>query len=480
MVTGSPETDPFDSLPGGLRLFLRNLHSLVPIKLDDSNYPSWSSTVKATLQAHRLFGYVDGSVQAPTPTILDEKAPVSADKQPVLKPNPAYDQWLIIDAQLRASLLALLSPTIQNLVHLCSSAAEIWDHLHTCYNSLSRTHIFQLKEQLNNLHKGHDSMQKYLDSVLGIVSSLALAREPVPEQDIILSVLRGFPSEYASLKQNIGTNITDLTFNKVSSWLLSEELNLQMEQKLHLGSSSSPSNEVHTALYTTNGRGESRRGRGRGRSFNGRRGGRTSGGGRFQSDRGRGRGPYRASTLVCQICGKFNHGAWQCWNRYNEDFSGPPHFINNAQALYTTYLTDTNQNWHLDSGATTHVTSDLSRLHNPLPYHGPNSVSTAGGQSLPISYVGSGKVSTPADTNQNWHLDSGATTHVTSDLSRLHNPLPYHGPNSVSTAGGQSLPISYVGSGKVSTPAVCSFIVHSYCGSTGDQRLEDDVSSVAL
>ncbi|VFQ60692.1 unnamed protein product [Cuscuta campestris] len=221
------ETDPFLSLPSGLKLFLRNLHSLVPTKLEDNNYPSWSSTVKATLQAHKLLGFVEGTEVMPSPTILDEKAPAS-DKGPVLKANPAYDLWIIIDAQLRASLLALLSPAVQNLVYHCNTAAEIWSHLHQ--------------------RKGQSSMQKYLDEALQIVNSLALAREPVSEQDVILNILRGLPPEYASLKQNVRTNIATVTLNSISSWLLSEELNIQLEQKLQLGSSSSSSTDLPTAL----------------------------------------------------------------------------------------------------------------------------------------------------------------------------------------------------------------------------------------
>ncbi|VFQ90936.1 unnamed protein product [Cuscuta campestris] len=236
--------DPFDTLPGGLKLFLRNLHALIPTKLEDHNYHAWSSTVRATLVAHRLLEFVDGTAQPPPPTIVDEKAPAAADGVPVLKPNPAYEQWTILDAQLRAALLATLSPSVQNLVHLCPTAAAIWDHFHQRYNSLSRTHIFQLKEQLHNLRKGELSMQAYLDEALKIVTALSLAREPVPEQDLILNVLCGLPSEYASLKQNVRTNITDLTFNKVSSWLLSEELNVQLEHKLQIGTPSTSNTDV--------------------------------------------------------------------------------------------------------------------------------------------------------------------------------------------------------------------------------------------
>ncbi|VFQ68229.1 unnamed protein product [Cuscuta campestris] len=209
-------SDPMDRLPTGLKLFVRNLQSLTPVKLDDTNYPSWSATVRANLIAHRLLGYVDGSEVPPPPLVLDEKAAAPGkDEPPVMKPNPAYDSWVLVDAQIRACLLAIVSPTVQTHIHALPSSAAIWNHLEQRYNSLSRTHIFQLKERLHSIQKGTDSMQTYLDTVLTIVSSLKLAHEDISEQDIILCVLRGLPTDYASLKQNVRTNIATVTFNQL-------------------------------------------------------------------------------------------------------------------------------------------------------------------------------------------------------------------------------------------------------------------------
>ncbi|VFR03194.1 unnamed protein product [Cuscuta campestris] len=157
--------DPMDHLPTGLKLFVRNLQSLTPVKLDDTNYPSWSATVRANLLAHRLLSYVDGSEPSPPALILDEKATApSKDAPPVMKPNPAYESWLIVDAQIRACLLAIVSPTVQTHIHALPTSAAIWNHLEQRYNSLSRTHIFQLKERLHSVTKGTDSMQTYLDT----------------------------------------------------------------------------------------------------------------------------------------------------------------------------------------------------------------------------------------------------------------------------------------------------------------------------
>nr|GMC64224.1 uncharacterized protein LOC112942063 [Ipomoea batatas] len=121
---------------------------------------------------------------------------------------------------------------------------------------------FELKEQLHNIQKGGDSMQKYLDFIVKIVAALDRAKSAIPEQNVILCVLRGLPSEYSSIKQNIRTNIVTVTFAQVSSWLLTKELTLQMEQRIQLRESTS-STEPHTTFYVGRGRGRSPdRGRG--------------------------------------------------------------------------------------------------------------------------------------------------------------------------------------------------------------------------
>ncbi|VFQ69551.1 unnamed protein product [Cuscuta campestris] len=382
-VTMAPTTaDPMDHLPTGLKLFVRNLQSLTPAKLDDSNFPSWSATIRANLMAHRLLGYVDGTEPAPPSLLLEEKAATSGKEDPpVMKANPAYETWLIVDAQIRACLLAIVSPTVQTHIHALPTSAAIWTHLEQRYNSLSRTYIFQLKERLHSLQKGSDSMQTYLDNVLNIVSSLTLAHEHISDQDVILCILRGLPADYSSLKQNIRTNIGNVNLNQVSAWLLSEELNINLERQLQItGSASSSSSEIHNALFTNSGRGNFRgrgrggyRGRGssRGRGAYGGRGSRPPG---HQRDDHHGRGGPQPGSVTCQLCGKPGHAVWDSWHRFDESYSGP------SQAYYTTQSTDINSNWHLDTGANAHVTSDLSRLQSSSPYQGTNSITTAGGK----------------------------------------------------------------------------------------------------
>ncbi|VFQ81921.1 unnamed protein product [Cuscuta campestris] len=282
--------DPFDALPGGLRLFLRNLHSLVPVKLEDNNYPSWSSTVKATLIAHRLLGYIDGTEHVPLPTIVDEKASSATDKEPVMKVNllsssstsaaTSARQFLSSPTTLAATgaRQTLFSPTTSAATgarHTSLFSNDVSSHRRMSDLSLLKVSSFQLVSKLPLA-----SARVQLEG--GCVTSLSLARETL----IFLIWVA-------------------VSFELVTSWSL--------RLRYHVKEPTQPQ---------------------------------------------------------AQACG--------CGSGMIVIYS----------LTYFIY-------WHLDSGASTHVTSDLSRLNNPTPYHGPNSVTTAGGQSLPISHVGSGQVYTP-------------------------------------------------------------------------------------
>ena len=48
--------------------------------------------------------------------------------------------------------------------------------------------------------------------------------------------------------------------------------------------------------------------------------------------------------------------------------------------------------------------------------------------------------------------DTGATTHMTSDLSQLCLATPYSGPDAITTAGGSGLSISSIGSSVLLIP----------------------------
>ncbi|KAH0765345.1 hypothetical protein KY285_001216 [Solanum tuberosum] len=124
-------------------------------------------------------------------------------------------------------------------------------------------------------------------------------------------------------------------------------------------------------------RGRIRNNRGRGGNHGGRKGyrGGSSTGNPW---------PSLESRSRCQICNGVNHLAPNCFQQYN-------HTINPAASAYLSQQSPpiTHQNWYPDSGATHHITPDLSNLHHFEDYKGMDQVNIGNGQGLPIHHTGS-------------------------------------------------------------------------------------------
>ena len=83
IITMADSASSYSSLP---------LNTMVPmliIKLTSSNYLLWKNQFVPLLASQDLFGYLDGSIRAPSATIL------TADG--TTKSNPAYTSWLHTD-----------------------------------------------------------------------------------------------------------------------------------------------------------------------------------------------------------------------------------------------------------------------------------------------------------------------------------------------------------------------------------------------
>ena len=111
--------------------------------------------------------------------------------------------WSLIDTQIHACLLIVISPQIQKYARGFATYGALWNALATRFNSLSTAHIFQLRDRLHTLRKGTRTMVQYLDEAASIISDLDALNEVVPKRDVINAVVRGLPAEFSSLKQHI-------------------------------------------------------------------------------------------------------------------------------------------------------------------------------------------------------------------------------------------------------------------------------------
>ncbi|KAL9228208.1 hypothetical protein vseg_003813 [Gypsophila vaccaria] len=101
-------------------------------------------------------------------------------------------------------------------------------------------------------------------------------------------------------------------------------------------------------------------------------------------------------TTVCQYCGYKGHTFPICRN-FNKahptftltPYSRPSRYPNNRpQAHSATVPAPSSPSWLVDSGATHHLTNDLSNLASHDPYEGFADIMIGDGSSIPISNIG--------------------------------------------------------------------------------------------
>ena len=106
--------------------------------------------------------------------------------------------------------------------------------------------------------------------------------------------------------------------------------------------------------------------------------------GRDDRHRGHGRAPTPYVDVTCQIYKIHGHPASDCWWRYQDDNKSDDD--GDKGANMASYGVDTN--WYPDSGATNHITGELSKLSTHDKYSGRDRVHTANGNGMQITHIG--------------------------------------------------------------------------------------------
>lgn len=95
------------------------------------------------------------------------------------------------------------------------------------FASQSRAHIMQLRLQLQTTKKGSQSMVDYLQKMKTIADNLAVASQPLNEDDLILHILGGLGSDYDALVISVTSRTEPITLTDLNGLLLSHEYRLE-------------------------------------------------------------------------------------------------------------------------------------------------------------------------------------------------------------------------------------------------------------
>ncbi|XP_010513247.1 PREDICTED: uncharacterized protein LOC104789213 [Camelina sativa] len=328
MATTPEASNTSDSItinPNNQTLLSLNMSNIT--KLTPTTYIIWKLQVHAFVDGHVLADYLDRSAEIP---------PATVTVSDVVTPNPALLHWRRQDKLLYSALLGSITPTVQSALSRTTTSAEIWATLADTY--------------------GTKTIDEYLYSLTTRFDALANLDSPMEHDDQIEQIFDGLPDEYRPIVDQVVARDTSPTIAYVHERLLNQEAKLL--------SKATPPAFPMTANVATNRPRQASRGshhNSNKKSFSN-----HSSSSHY--------GDVSQHQFQSRAASSPQSSPFRPWQPRANVAVGSPY--------------DPNP-WILDSGATHHMTSDLSNLSVHEPYTGGEDVIVAYGSPLPISHTGS-------------------------------------------------------------------------------------------
>jgi hypothetical protein len=349
---------------------LPNITYLAPTKLDDHNYLAWEFQFQPILKTYGLMGIVDGSEPSP-PKFLSSAAGSSADKEQ-LSLNPEYFIWERKDQFILSWFIANLTEKVVPTIYGMTTAKLVWNALANRYANPSRSRINQLRRQLQMLRQCTKNCAEFVRTAKMLADQLAILGKPVGDDDLISYIVGGLKPQYNSFVTSFSFANKDDSMDLKSflSQLLSYEQLIEHQNQDATAEASSyallsqrPNQHPAKPKFAYQ---PQRRPQHFSKPTYVKKPCRPSGN---QAPRNQAPGNnvvpssnFNTNRVACQICGKNNHQAFDCFHRMDFSFQGrhPPSELA-AMVSQSTALHEEDE-WLADSGANNHLTADLNNL----------------------------------------------------------------------------------------------------------------------
>ncbi|KAF5454397.1 hypothetical protein F2P56_024066, partial [Juglans regia] len=330
-----------------------NAHNQLLYKLTSSNFLAWHAQFDSLVIGYDLQGFINGSHPCPM-----------LGTNPTADAIAARSRSICQDKLLLNCIFALVLESIMPLIAASGTSREAWLKLTRLYANRSRTRIMQLKDQLNSLNRGSNNITEYLQQVKCTADELALVDSPLTNDDLMLYILNGLGSEFRDIAAPIRTRETPFTFKELHDLLVSHETYLKCLEMLQQTTIATTNYHQKKAPQTSSHRGKAHKNN-------------TS---QTNLRSSQSQNISQSSTkpsVIYQLCAITGHTARQCkklWNPTSPNANGD--------------ATSIEKPWVVDSGASHHITFDMSKLSVHFEYNGTNEVIIRDGSGLAISHVG--------------------------------------------------------------------------------------------
>lgn len=145
-ASGTP-LNPFASetpISVSTKLFASSIPQLCSIKLDCNNFLLWNCSILPVIRGHKMEGYLLGTKHCPPKTIAEGT---------MIKPNPAYKEWVSFDQLLMGWIYNTLTPNIASQLIGYTTSSGLWTAIRSLAGAHTRSKITLLKGELHRTRK---------------------------------------------------------------------------------------------------------------------------------------------------------------------------------------------------------------------------------------------------------------------------------------------------------------------------------------
>ncbi|XP_020259707.1 uncharacterized protein LOC109836256 [Asparagus officinalis] len=350
-----------------------NINNHIKLTLDTENvhYAHWTELFINTAKSFDVADHI---------VIPKDSPPVTTDAQ-----------WERLDAIVKQWIYSTISPDLlHTIITPGATAKETWDRLADIFQDNKHSRTVFLEQEFTRTHMDQfQSISAYCQALKMLADQLANVGTKISDDRLVLQLVTGLSIDYATVATIIEQSNPLPSFYKARSMLLLEETrrNRSISTGTALVAASRPS-APPAATTSSPPHTSSRPPQGRGRGGGGR-------GGRFQGGRGRGKAHWtsksNASSSSTQpppswtwvpfnqwtappcpypttgwaprstapgLLGQRPQQAFVAQSQPAEQPSGMFVPTTLAEAMHTLSLTPPDDDWYMDTGATSHMTSD--------------------------------------------------------------------------------------------------------------------------
>ncbi|XP_022870437.1 uncharacterized protein LOC111389724 [Olea europaea var. sylvestris] len=196
---------------------------LVSKVLEPHNYGQWSRAMRIGLSAKNKIGFIDGSIEIPSPT------------------DKTFHSWQHCNDMVLPWILNSMSPDIASSVIYMDLTSTVWKDLYDQFSQGNESRINQIQQEIVEHRQNSDSISVYFNKKKALWDEIAFYQEPFTctcgglkkvnermEKERLMQFLMGLNETYAAVRGSILMMSSLLDTRKAFSITLQHERQLDV------------------------------------------------------------------------------------------------------------------------------------------------------------------------------------------------------------------------------------------------------------